>query len=347
MLKMSEHNSQEHRTLFQYKQGVQLDKKDIKILYELYKNARVPISVIAKKAALSKDTIKYRIQRMEKSGLILGYTAIINLNRLGYKWTMIVIQATFQNQHKEAEFLQFLQSSENIVRVMKCSGSWDYQCDVIFREQHELTQTIRKIKELAVLLNFKVLTSLREVKYAHIPQAFFRDIIHEPAQAPVGRIDETQEKVALDSTDFSLLKLLAQNSRTSLLELSNKIQLSPDATKKRTEKLQKNNVLRGYMPVINTALLYDEHWIFMQTSGASDILSYLKQHPHVQAIYEVGYNYDIFFWLSTKSVGEYEMLLSDIKTKFAGTITKMDSVVALREHKYMELSNVEITPACP
>lgn len=345
MLKMAERLGTD--TLFEYKQGLKLDRKDVKILYELYQNTRTSISAIAKNVALSKDTITYRIRRMEKSGLLLGYTAIVNLNRLGYQWMMILVQATFLNAQKEAEFVQFLQSSKHILKVMKCSGAWDYQCDVIFREQQELTQVIKNIKELALLLDFTVLTCLREIKYAHLPQIFFRDIIREPVQAPVGRIDEAQEKVEIDAAAFLLLKLLAQNSRISLLKLSQKIQLSPDATKKRIEKLKKNDVLRGYMPVINTALLFDEHWIFIQTKGTSDITSYLKQHAHVQALYEVGYNYDVFFWLSAKSVGEYEVLLSEIKNKFASAITKMDSVVALREHKYMELPGVEITRACP
>jgi hypothetical protein len=66
------------KTLFQYKEKIKLDKKDKRILYELYKNARTPINNIAKQVNLSKDTIKYRIKRLEKIGLILAYSKLVH-----------------------------------------------------------------------------------------------------------------------------------------------------------------------------------------------------------------------------------------------------------------------------
>ena len=107
-------------------------------------------------------------------------------------------------------------------------------------------------------------------------------------------------------------------------------------------------MLYGYMPVINTALLYDEHWIFIQTNKLPPtLLAYLKQHQNIQTIYEIGYEYDLFFWISTTTIGEYEAILSEIKHKFSDNIIKIDAILALREYKYTEFPDIEIESMAP
>ena len=63
---------------------LKIDMKDRKILYQLDINARQSISEIAKKVRLNKNTVKYRIERLEREGLILNYYTIIDNSRLGY-----------------------------------------------------------------------------------------------------------------------------------------------------------------------------------------------------------------------------------------------------------------------
>lgn len=335
-------------TVFEYKEKLKLDKKDKKILYELYKNARVPISIVAKKVELSKDTIKYRIQRMEKTGLILGYTAVVNLNRLGFHWNILLLQTKFENSEQESKFSEFLQSSKNVIKVMKCSGKWDYQIDVVYSSMLELNEIIKQIKELTFLLDLSVLNCLKEIKYSHLPPIFFADLKQEMALTAVGRVDESKEKIEIDDIDLQLIKSLVKNSRTSLLYLSKRVRLSPDATNNRIKRLEKNGVLHGYMPVVNTARLYDEHWIFIQTDKLPPtLLAYLKQHQNIQTVYEIGYEYDLFFWISTTTIGEYETILSEIKHKFSDSIIKIDTILALREYKYTEFPGIEIESVAP
>ncbi len=335
-------------TVFEYKEKLKLDKKDTKLLYELYKNARTPVSTIAKKVELSKDTIKYRIRRLEKIGLILGYTSIINLNRIGYHWNILLLQTKFENSDQETKFIEFLQSSKNVIKVMKCSGKWDYQIDLVFSSVVELNKIIRKIKEFTLLLDFSVLNCLKELKYSHVPPIFFSGLKQEIVQAPIGRVDESKEKIEMDDIDLKIIKSLVGNSRISLLHLSKIAGLSPDATTNRIKRLEKNEVLHGFMPVINTALLFDEHWLFVQTNQLpQELISYLKQHENIQSMYEIGFEYDLFFWITTKTIGEYEAILSEIKHKFSNFIIKIDSVLALREYKYTEFPDIEIESMAP
>ena len=63
---------------------VNLDEKDFQILYLLANNATLQLKQIAEKISLSSDAIKYRIKRLIKENVILGFYPIINISMLGY-----------------------------------------------------------------------------------------------------------------------------------------------------------------------------------------------------------------------------------------------------------------------
>lgn len=60
-----------------------VDDVDRKILELLTQNARRPLSEIAGQVGLSAAPVKRRIERMEASGVIKGYTAVVNHARTG------------------------------------------------------------------------------------------------------------------------------------------------------------------------------------------------------------------------------------------------------------------------
>ena len=50
-----------------------LDLIDRKLLAELDKDSRQPISALAKKVRLSKQAVKQRLEKLERNKIILGY----------------------------------------------------------------------------------------------------------------------------------------------------------------------------------------------------------------------------------------------------------------------------------
>ena len=54
-----------------------LDESDLKILQHLQKDARSSISVLARVVGLSRPAVAERIDKLERAGIIKGYTAVI------------------------------------------------------------------------------------------------------------------------------------------------------------------------------------------------------------------------------------------------------------------------------
>ncbi|MHA1668745.1 MAG: Lrp/AsnC family transcriptional regulator [Candidatus Heimdallarchaeaceae archaeon] len=61
----------------------QLDKKDLEIILELKRNAKSSMGQLTKKLEIPKSSIYRRILKLEEKGIISGYTARINFNKIG------------------------------------------------------------------------------------------------------------------------------------------------------------------------------------------------------------------------------------------------------------------------
>ena len=61
-----------------------MDTIDRRIISILQENARTPLKVIAEKTYLSSPAVSARIDRLEKEGIITGYTAKVDMVKLGY-----------------------------------------------------------------------------------------------------------------------------------------------------------------------------------------------------------------------------------------------------------------------
>lgn len=60
-----------------------LDETNMKILDELIDDARAPKMEIGKRLNLARSSVRERIEDMEAAGIIEGYTAVINWNKIG------------------------------------------------------------------------------------------------------------------------------------------------------------------------------------------------------------------------------------------------------------------------
>ncbi len=72
----------------------QIDKDEKKILSELVKNSNENIETIAKHCGFSRQKVWRAIKRLEEKGLIWGYTAIFNEEKIGLIHFMLMVKRT-------------------------------------------------------------------------------------------------------------------------------------------------------------------------------------------------------------------------------------------------------------
>ena len=77
-----------------------LDRTDTRILQELQKDGRLPVVTLAERVALSPTACLRRVQRLESTGVIERYTAMLNPAALGLE-IQAFIQVRIERQSKD------------------------------------------------------------------------------------------------------------------------------------------------------------------------------------------------------------------------------------------------------
>jgi Lrp/AsnC family transcriptional regulator, leucine-responsive regulatory protein len=78
----------------------ELDRTDLRMLRELQKNGRVPVVELAEKVALSPTACQRRLRRLEDSGVIERYAAVLSPAALGQN-IQAFIRVSIERQSKD------------------------------------------------------------------------------------------------------------------------------------------------------------------------------------------------------------------------------------------------------
>jgi DNA-binding Lrp family transcriptional regulator len=147
-----------------------LDAKDRQIIRELQQNGRLTNEELAKRVNLSPSPCLRRVRALEKSGVITGYTALVDQKAYGVPIT-VFIRITLEKHGEE-----IVQAFENAVRetdeILDCfvmTGNADYQLRVVVGSLEEYEVFIRtKLQPLPWLGSIDTSFAYGRVKQTYV-----------------------------------------------------------------------------------------------------------------------------------------------------------------------------------
>ena len=111
---------------------MKLDRYDKAILQVLQHDGRISNSSLAERVSLSESACLRRMRSLEESGLVEGYTAIINQLKAGCP-VNVFVNITLDRQD-ESDLRKFEDAVRKIPEVMECylmTGDYDYVVRVV------------------------------------------------------------------------------------------------------------------------------------------------------------------------------------------------------------------------
>jgi Lrp/AsnC family transcriptional regulator, leucine-responsive regulatory protein len=111
---------------------MELDRYDRAILRLLQQDARVTNAKLATEVSLSESACLRRVRALEESGLVEGYTALINQQKAGYP-VNVFVSITLDRQ-SQSGLTAFETAVRKIPEVMECylmTGEHDYLLRVV------------------------------------------------------------------------------------------------------------------------------------------------------------------------------------------------------------------------
>jgi Lrp/AsnC family leucine-responsive transcriptional regulator len=122
-----------------------LDKYDAAILDELQRDGRLSIVDLAEEVGLSSTPCARRLKLMEQDGIIQGYTAVIDPNRLGLKVQAFVqVRLTRHTDENIEQFRRAVDSMEEVVSCHAMTGAYDLLLQVAVTDLEQLSNVVLK-----------------------------------------------------------------------------------------------------------------------------------------------------------------------------------------------------------
>ncbi len=109
-----------------------LDEKDTAILRLLQENAKITVREIAGKVHLSSTPVHERIKRMEDTGVIKQYAALVDHSKVK-KGLMIICYVSLKEHNKRsgARFIKTINELNEVTECYNISGEFDFMLKVL------------------------------------------------------------------------------------------------------------------------------------------------------------------------------------------------------------------------
>lgn len=122
-----------------------MDTIDFHIIKLLQNNGRISIKRLAEIVSLTPPAVAERVKKLEESGVIIGYKAIIDPQKLG-KNIKAIISLTL-NPDKRKEFLSFASENSSILECHHVTGGFSMIIKAVFNEMSDLEALVGKIQQ--------------------------------------------------------------------------------------------------------------------------------------------------------------------------------------------------------
>ena len=140
-----------------------LDDTDVKILKALVSDARLSSRQISKKSGVSIGTVLSRIKKMEVMGLVRGYTAVVDHEKLGYQLTALIEITVSKGRLLEME--NEIARMPNVCSVYDVTGLADAFIIAKFKSREDLSAFAKRLLALPYVERSNthvVLTTIKE-----------------------------------------------------------------------------------------------------------------------------------------------------------------------------------------
>jgi len=134
-------------TTFEGYSNHEIDDLDKKIVSNLLENGRIRLVELASKCSSNIDTVRNRIKKLEKDGIIVAYVANIRTFALGFEFYKSFLYFEGLDKEKETKFYNYCKTHPNIVAYVRVIAPWDVELEIVAKNYREYLSIINGLKK--------------------------------------------------------------------------------------------------------------------------------------------------------------------------------------------------------
>ncbi|MBI2043250.1 Lrp/AsnC family transcriptional regulator [Candidatus Pacearchaeota archaeon] len=223
---------------------MELKPQDARLLEYLYHHSREPNTKIAKALHLSREQVDYKIKKFLDFGIIKQFTTLFNYNALGYKEYRILL-LKFTKPIYARNFYEKSGKDANRLDVGFIINKYGAFTELFFKTDGDFREYL-----------FKILNEQRDrISDYFIFNPYYTKVwplkfLKGKKEQGVPFMTETKE-IHLDKQEIQILKMLAEDGRERIVDISHKLKISPELALYKIKKLHERKV------VLSSAILFD------------------------------------------------------------------------------------------
>jgi len=308
-----------------------LDLTDRKILAELDKNCRISNIALAKKVNKSRESVKYRIQQLQKRGIIQKFITSINPNKLGYY--MFKVYLKLENIPEEREkFFEELKKNPDIYWMGISDGAFDVVFAILSKNIPDyFTKINYLLSTWQHLIVSKILGTMVDTR--QYTKKFFTD--SKDGQYIVFGGDVVHNTI--DDVDSKILNILANDARVPLAELARKVSSTIEIVRGRIRKLEEKEIILSYRIAVDLNKLGLEFFkaiIYFRTLSEKDeraLFEWMKRHPNSLYYIRSLAPWEVEFEFAVENYQHFNKIINDLRMYFPHVIRNYEHLIMIYE----------------
>lgn len=305
---------------------LQLDKIDKRILFELDKNARIPDTKLSKLVRRSKESVRYRINKLQEKGIIKGFSIWIDPTKLGFISAKIYFNLA-NKPEKKKEFINYVKKDKRLFWFGMAEGSWNVGLTYFVKSNREFfelkNELFSRFKDLILDSHTGVLVDVNACD-----KTFLYD-----TKTDWKIIFSYLEDYQLEDIEKKILKELFKNSRINIVDIVRKYKTTVDIVRNRIKKLEEKKIIWRYIAKIDYNKLgyeFFKTFLYFKNLTKNDenrLMEYCKLNPKIIHLVKQISPWDIELEIMCESYLDYNEIISNLTKEFSEIINKVETAI--------------------
>jgi DNA-binding Lrp family transcriptional regulator len=228
-----------------------IDAIDAKILRDLLKDGRKDFVEIAEEIGVSKSAIWKHYREMEKSGIIIGATTQVDIERLGfYSVAEIVAKIDIAEKSRIEELIQKIPNAifannfiegKNVIVIL-----------LYIRDLSEIENTKRIIAnhvysgEMKTYIWTSEIRNIPENLSFGLPETGMSEVFGKQTEPTINIQENVNE---IDETDVKIIDKLTENARSPFRAIAKDLGVTTDTVARRYKKLKRSGTMKTVIQI--------------------------------------------------------------------------------------------------
>ncbi len=139
-----------------------MDQTDAKILQILQQDGRISMQRLASMINMSAPSTIERVKKLEESGVITGYKAIVNSEKAGRKLSALVLVSVPLETRKR--FLKYVEDSQNILEFLEITGRFGYCLRTVCEDPESFLKMTYELYELGLTESYVIMNKYSQTR---------------------------------------------------------------------------------------------------------------------------------------------------------------------------------------